>query len=159
MKQYFEAYDRVQHFILHDGPEDPIRELILAIGTWAWELHDEIWVFNQGYWQKNHGLWVELQKANWDDVILKESFKESLQQDVYGFFDSERLYKDLGIAWKRGLIMHGPPGIYHHKHHYLIILISVVGNGKTISLKAIMKTVQETGHLPLYVRSFQSMRT
>lgn len=159
MKQYFEAYDRVQHFILHDGPEDPIRELILGIGTWAWELHDEIWVFNQGYWQKNHGLWVEIQKANWDDVILKESFKESLQQDVYGFFDSERLYKDLGIAWKRGLIMHGPPGIYHHKHHYLIILISAVGNGKTISLKAIMKTVQETGHLPLYVRSFQSMRT
>ena len=30
------------------------------------------------------------------------------------------------------------------------------GNGKTISLKAIMKTVQQKGYNPLYVKSFQS---
>lgn len=31
-----------------------------------------------------------------------------------------------------------------------------LGNGKTISLKAIMKDVQALGHVPLYVKSFQS---
>ncbi|KAF6762084.1 ATP-dependent Zn protease [Ephemerocybe angulata] len=94
-----------QFFILHEGPQEPSRLLLLA-------------------------LWVEVQKASWDD---------DLQKDVYGFFESEDVYKDLGIAWKRGLIMHGPPG-----------------NGKTISLKTIMKTCGEKGFQPLYVKSFQS---
>ncbi|KAL0067612.1 hypothetical protein AAF712_005327 [Marasmius tenuissimus] len=128
-----------QHYLLHKGPEANIRSLLMSAGNWASKLHNEIWVFDQGYWRKDAGLWYELQKADWKDVILKEDFKKSLQKDVYGFFDSEELYKDLGIPWKRGLIMHGPPG-----------------NGKTISLKVIMKTCDAKGYAPLYVKSFQS---
>lgn len=130
-----------QHFILHDGPEERTRLLLLTIGAWADKLHEEIWVFDQGWWQKDHGLWAEVQKASWSDVILKEDFKKALQKDVYGFFGSESIYKELGIAWKRGLIMHGPPG-----------------NGKTISLKTIMKTCGDKGFQPLYVKSFQSWK-
>ncbi|KAL5527373.1 hypothetical protein ACEPAG_6164 [Sanghuangporus baumii] len=130
-----------QHYILHDGPKGPAHSFLAAVGTWAYELHNEIWVFNNGFWNKDAALWVDVQKANWDDVILKDAFKKELQNDVYSFFDSEDLYKSLGIPWKRGLIMYGPPG-----------------NGKTISLKAIMKTVQQKGFNPLYVKSFQSWR-
>lgn len=54
--------------------------------------------------------WKDGEKAKWNDVILNESFKKALQKDVYSFFDSEALYKELGIPWKRGLIMFGPPG-------------------------------------------------
>jgi len=72
-------------------------------------------------------------------VILKEQFKKALKKDVYGFFASEAIYKELAIPWKRGIIMYGPPG-----------------NGKTISIKTIMKTCDEAGFLPLYVKSFQS---
>ncbi|KAL0562813.1 hypothetical protein V5O48_019265, partial [Marasmius crinis-equi] len=128
-----------QNFVLHEGPETNIRTLLLSVGNWASKLHNEIWVFDQGYWRKDPNLWYEIQKAEWKDVILKDEFKTSLQKDVYGFFDSEDLYKDLGIPWKRGLIMHGPPG-----------------NGKTISLKVIMKTCDAKGYAPLYVKSFQS---
>ncbi|GLB33979.1 putative ATPase associated with various cellular activities (AAA) [Lyophyllum shimeji] len=138
--QYTSGFgNTIARYILHDGPEDPSRLLLLAAGAWAVQLHDEIWVFNQGYWQKDHGLWAEIQKADWKDVILKKDFKMSLQKDVYGFFSSEKIYKDLGIPWKRGLIMYGPPG-----------------NGKTISIKVIMKTCEEQGFTPLYVKSFQS---
>lgn len=126
-------------FILHDGPEDDIRSFLLANGIWRNKLHNEIWVFNQGFWSKDAALYAEVQKANWDDVILKEDFKKNLQKDVFGFFTSEELYKKLGIPWKRGLIMYGPPG-----------------NGKTISLKAIMKSCGEKDYAPLYVKSFQS---
>ncbi|KAF8914171.1 P-loop containing nucleoside triphosphate hydrolase protein [Gymnopilus junonius] len=128
-----------QYFILHEGPEEVSRLYLLASGTWSNAIHEEIWVFNQGFWQKDHGLWVEVQKADWKDVILKDEFKKALQKDVYGFFSSKSVYKELGIPWKRGLIMHGPPG-----------------NGKTISLKTIMKTCGEKGFAPLYVKSFQS---
>lgn len=65
----------------------------------------------QGFWRKDHSLWIELQKASWDDVILDDKFKKALQKDIYGFFESEGIYKDLAIPWKRGIIMHGPPGL------------------------------------------------
>ncbi|KAJ4478316.1 P-loop containing nucleoside triphosphate hydrolase protein [Lentinula aciculospora] len=128
-----------QSFILHEGSEEPARQLLLACGLWSESIHNEIWVFNQGFWQKDGGLWDSIQQADWKDVILKDKFKKAFQKDIYGFFDSEHLYKELGIPWKRGLIMHGPPG-----------------NGKTISLKTVMKTCDAKGYTPLYVKSFQS---
>ncbi|TCD70438.1 hypothetical protein EIP91_003519 [Steccherinum ochraceum] len=131
--------EMVVQYLLHEGPAEPSRTLLMACGTWDNALHEEIYVFNQGFWNKDHGLWLEVQKANWKDVILKEEFKTNLKKDVNGFFASEDLYRSLAIPWKRGLIMYGPPG-----------------NGKTISMKAIMKESDAKGYVPLYVRSFQS---
>ncbi|EIN10929.1 P-loop containing nucleoside triphosphate hydrolase protein [Punctularia strigosozonata HHB-11173 SS5] len=128
-----------QHFILHKGSETPSRQLLLAAGAFSQEVHNEVWMFQNGFWSRNVALYEEMQKANWDDVILNHEFKDGLKKDVYGFFRNEKIYKDLAIPWKRGLIMYGPPG-----------------NGKTISLKAIMKDCNEKGYLPLYVKSFKS---
>lgn len=72
----------------------------MEAAVWNQELHEEIWVFNNGFWQKDHSLWVEIQKANWKDIILKKQFKKALQHDVNGFFASEKVYQDLAIAWK-----------------------------------------------------------
>jgi transitional endoplasmic reticulum ATPase len=57
-----------------------------------------------------------------------------LRADYTSFFKSEEIYKTLEVPWKRGLLFVGPPG-----------------NGKTISLKAIIK---ELGLPALYVKSF-----
>ncbi|KAF7352639.1 ATP-dependent Zn protease [Mycena venus] len=121
--------------ILHQGDTDAACALILEVGLWSETLHDEIWVYN-GYWRKDHTLWESIQVADWDDVILDDKFKKELQKDIYGFFKSEPIYKELAIPWKRGIIMHGPPG-----------------NGKTISIKVIMKTCDALGFAPLYVKS------
>ncbi|KAJ7765062.1 P-loop containing nucleoside triphosphate hydrolase protein [Mycena maculata] len=129
------------HFVLHQGPEDHPRSLVLAAGLFDQSLHEEIWVFNQGFWKKDHGLWVDVQTADWKDVVLKDEFKKNLKKDVYGFFKSEAIYKELAIPWKRGLILWGPPG-----------------NGKTISIKVIVKTCDALGFAPLYVKSFQSYK-
>ncbi|KZT13053.1 P-loop containing nucleoside triphosphate hydrolase protein [Laetiporus sulphureus 93-53] len=130
---------RTQHYLLHEGPEAPSRALLMAAGAWKNLLHEEILIFNSGFWKKSHELWIEVQKANWDDVILKQEFKDALKKDINGFFSSESLYKSLAIPWKRGLIMYGPPG-----------------NGKTISMKAVMKECDAKGYAPLYVKSFKS---
>lgn len=82
------------------GPQEVSRLLLLAAGAWADQLHEEIWVYNQGLWRKDHALWKEIQKADWKDVILNDVFKKALQKDVYGFFTSETIYKELGIPWK-----------------------------------------------------------
>ena len=89
-----------QYFLYDKEDESPILSLLKEVGIWRNALHDEIWVFENGFWRKDHGLWQEVQKANWDDVILKQEFKDRLRKDVNGFFDSEALYKSLAIPWK-----------------------------------------------------------
>lgn len=75
-------------------------------------------------------------QASWSDVILDKELKNQLQREYKSFLSSEATYRDLGVPWKRGIIFLGPPG-----------------NGKTISLKAIMK---DSGVPTLYVKTFQS---
>lgn len=135
--QFTNEYTKM--YLVHDGPEEHSRALLTAAGAWNTQLHQEVLVFNQGFWRKDTALWQEIQKAKWSEVVLKEHFKTSLKKDIFGFFDSEELYKGLAIPWKRGIIMHGPPG-----------------NGKTISIKAIMKDCDALGYVPLYVKSFKS---
>lgn len=97
--QDFNLY--VYQFLVHEGTsEQPSKDLLTAAGGWSRASRDEIWVFDQGSWRKDSGLWQEVQKANWNDVILDEDFKTTLQKDVFGFFSSERVYLELQIPWK-----------------------------------------------------------
>ncbi|KAH7312793.1 P-loop containing nucleoside triphosphate hydrolase protein [Rhexocercosporidium sp. MPI-PUGE-AT-0058] len=65
-------------------------------------------------------------QATWDKVILDPSMKKELKSVSRRFFDSKDVYADLGVPWKRGLIFYGP-----------------AGNGKTISIKALMHTLAD----------------
>lgn len=95
--------------------------LILAAGSYGVLLHDEIWVFDSGYWQKSAKLWSSIQKSKWDNVILDPDMKSGIIKDINRFFDGQNTYRRFQVPWKRGLIFYGPPG-----------------NGKTISIKSIM---------------------
>lgn len=75
-------------------------ELIAAATNWLQELHDEVLTFDGGFWQKNKELWQNIQKANWDDVILENSKKEGIIEDVIGFFNAEEKYQEFGVPWK-----------------------------------------------------------
>ena len=99
--------ETTEHFILHEGPASTSRELLLAVGVWADQLHKEIWVYDKG-WSKDSGLWQEIQKARWEDVILEFDFKTAIQKDVLGFFSSKDMYKALTLPWKVTLHLHSP---------------------------------------------------
>ncbi|MCJ1354828.1 MAG: hypothetical protein MMC33_004818 [Icmadophila ericetorum] len=140
--------DQTNYFILHKiknndkkASKEIIDNLILAISKWALEFHHEIFVFDAGYWSRSKELWEEVLKSSWDDVILDKTVKAAMKKDIEGFFDSEAAYKRFGIQWKRGIIFHGLPG-----------------NGKTISIKALMNTLasREDPIPSLYVKSFNS---
>ena len=100
------------------------NKLLVEAGIWNNELHDEIWVFDQGFWSKSIDLYDSIRDASWDDVILEKSIKDAIINDVQNFFDSRNTFEKLRVPWKRGIIYHGPPG-----------------NGKTISIKAMMSTL------------------
>jgi transitional endoplasmic reticulum ATPase len=75
-------------------------ELITAATKWALEIHNEVLVFDNGMWQKNSELWQNVQKSNWEDVILEKSKKDAIIEDVIGFFNGEKKYQEFGVPWK-----------------------------------------------------------
>ena len=96
-----------------------------------------IYVYD-GYWFRSSALYEEVQKASWDNVILSDKTKRALTKVSSDFFDSREQYEKYGVAWKRGLIWYGP-----------------AGNGKTISIKALMHDLQKRNPAvpTLYVKS------
>ena len=80
--------------------------LINTIGKWRKPDDKYVYVYD-GYWQMSRPLYDEVVKARWDDVILNEEMKKTITELMHKFFDSEDVYKDLGVPWKRGVIFHG----------------------------------------------------
>jgi len=126
---------------MSDGHHSLTDELLLEVGKWSSEVHNEIYVFDDSDWVKSSELWKSVQGSSWDDVIMDPKMKQSLIEDVQGFFENKDLYSKYKVPWKRGIILHGVPG-----------------NGKTISIKALMNYLS---NLPepvpsLYVKSLDN---
>ncbi|ORY84628.1 P-loop containing nucleoside triphosphate hydrolase protein [Leucosporidium creatinivorum] len=134
-----EGFQTIRQSHLIGAQETSISDsdlLLLAVSSYTSEIRESILVFDNSHWEADHGLWLSVQKASWSDVILDEELKSQLQREYKSFLSSESTYRELGVPWKRGIIFLGPPG-----------------NGKTISLKAIMK---DSGVPTLYVKTFQT---
>lgn len=119
------------------GSSKVTDRLIRTIGEWMRSMNKVVWVYD-GYWQQSTKLYEQVMKSGWDKVILDESKKKELTSVTNKFFASKDVYDDLGVPWKRGLLFHGPPG-----------------NGKTISIRALMKGLydREDPIPTLYVKS------
>jgi transitional endoplasmic reticulum ATPase len=126
------------------GPSKITDSLIQAIGDYMTSIQDVVWVYD-GYWTQSRSLYDSVMKSSWDDVILDESQKKELTSVANKFFSSKAIYEDLGVPWKRGLMFYGPPGeswlVQHAKlseHSLTSVHFDLVGNGKTISIRALM---------------------
>ncbi|KAF3919094.1 Paraplegin [Orbilia brochopaga] len=140
----FQVFKRA--YIVHDLDKDGdalVEQFALDCGVWTTTPREQMWVFDRGYWQLDGALYASVMKASWADIILPEDLKANVLNDVLGFFAAEDTYRGLKMPWKRGVVFYGPPG-----------------NGKTITLKAVMKALYTpTASIPplplpsLYVKS------
>ncbi|KAI9823491.1 MAG: hypothetical protein M1819_001345 [Sarea resinae] len=119
-----------------------IEALVLAVGTWENKSDKAVWVFKNGNWYTDTDLWRSVEDSKYEDIILEEKTKSDITRDVEGFFDAKDQYAEFGAPWKRGLIFHGTPG-----------------NGKTMTLKVLMKTLMARPEpIPtLFVKSLAQM--
>ena len=74
--------------------------LVLAASIWSQQIHEQIWVYDQGRWSKDEELWRMVQGGSWKDVIMEESTKRAIMRDVIGFFDARETYAEFGTVWK-----------------------------------------------------------
>lgn len=94
-------------FIFQGNDDSAGQKLASDVYRWANSLKEEIWVFQNGRWNKSKSLYKSIQATSWDDIVLDESFKEDLRRDTDTFFSSREVYESLGITWKRGILLLG----------------------------------------------------
>lgn len=140
---YYEYGQRALYDIVFKGPYDDWSNLSSAghqfaadVYKWAGSLKEQIWVFQDGEWEKSKSLYKAIHNSSWDNVCLDDGLIESIRKDVHMFFESKDVYRSLGMVWKRGILMLGPPG-----------------NGKTETIKILLKELCQTS---LYVKSFKT---
>jgi len=92
-----------------------------------------ILVFSDGHWGRSRALYKATQSASFEDLVLADDLKETIRRDFSHFLKSEEHYLRLGIPWRRGALMIGPPG-----------------NGKTHCVRALVKELDISC---LYVQS------
>ena len=109
-----------------------------AVCHWNTDARGVIMVFEHGFFHRDEGLREEIRERKLADLTLPDETRPLLQADVLDFFSQEEWYRSMGIPWKRGIILHGPPG-----------------NGKTQTIRAI---VNELNVATIYVRSLSGHR-
>lgn len=112
---------------------DLARAFILEVERKTHHPGESILVFSDGHWQRSRGLYRATQSASFDDLVLAEDLKQTIRDDFRRFLESEEEYNRLGIAWRRGALLVGPPG-----------------NGKTHCVRALVKELDVPS---LYVQS------
>jgi transitional endoplasmic reticulum ATPase len=141
---YWLLYPKSLGSVNADGHCAEIDALLLALGKWATVPHNNVYVFDQGFWRRSKPMWESIKDSRWEDVILEPALKAQLMADVQGFFAAETkaVYSKFRVPYKRGIILHGAPG-----------------NGKTISVKALIAHLMRLDDkVPtLYVKSTADM--
>lgn len=66
--------------------------------------------FSGGSWSDSPETDAEIRRIGWDDLILPTEQHAALRNDTNSFFLQRDLFHRVGFAWRRGVLLVGPPG-------------------------------------------------
>ena len=133
---YSEDCYRARHHWIIAEDRKIAEEFFYDVCEWNSEVRGEVLVFEDGDWEKSKDLYSAIKSATFDNLILRESLKQDIQDDFARFFAAREVYEQHGIPWKRGALFIGPPG-----------------NGKTHTVKALINQLKQPC---LYVKGFKA---
>jgi len=61
-------------------------------------------------WEDVPELDAEIARVTWDDIVLQPKMMARLRDSVEGFAQNREMMRDFGFAWRRGVLLVGPPG-------------------------------------------------
>ncbi|MEZ6138142.1 MAG: ATP-binding protein [Pirellulaceae bacterium] len=121
-----------RNWVIADSVE-VAEAFILDVARKTHEPGNAILVFSDGRWKRSEAIYNATQSTSFDDLILADELKTTIRDDFTSFLQSEDRYQRLGISWRRGALLIGPPG-----------------NGKTHCVRALVKELAVSS---LYVQS------
>ncbi len=130
------GWDRVARTWLVGPTREVAHAFALDVSRVTNDPGEAILVFHGSCWNRSRELWAATQQASFDDLVLAASLKEQIRTDFRQFLAARESYEEVGLAWRRGALLLGPPG-----------------NGKTHCLRALIK---ELGIPSLYVQSVKA---
>jgi AAA+ superfamily predicted ATPase len=128
-------WSKINYYWILADSKQIAEQFFGAVCYWNGQIQDDVLVFEDGHWSKNHDLFESIKSATFDNLILPGNLKQEIQDDLKNFFASRETYADYGVPWKRGILFIGSPG-----------------NGKTHAVKALINKMQQPC---LYVKSFK----
>lgn len=114
------------------------EQFFSAVCRWNTVGDNAITVFDEGHFERDEDLREEIKERNLDDMVLSPAIRKRLTDDVLEFFRQKEWYESQGLPWKRGIILHGPPG-----------------NGKTQTIRALINGANVS---TIYIRSLWGYR-
>lgn len=63
-----------------------------------------------GGWHDDPKMASEVEKVAWEDIILPPEMLSDIRHTIDRFFTSRETYRALRFAWRRGILLVGPPG-------------------------------------------------
>lgn len=89
--------------LLEEMLEDVIRRAYARMA-------DQTMLYTIDRWGESWNLAGARPRRHISSVVLEGDIRERLLEDVQEFFGRRQWYADLGIPWRRGYLLHGPPG-------------------------------------------------